>query len=104
MAAPKGGIDARGVQMSELCQRLGATLDRDTIDKTGLKGAFNFHLELTYEQFPIVPHRTGGADEAASDPGGTIPSALRKVGLRMEPSKAKLDFLVIDSVGHPTEN
>jgi uncharacterized protein (TIGR03435 family) len=68
-----------------------------------MNGAFDFHLQLTQEDILIMPPR-GTDDGVAKDPGGTIASALRKVGLKLEPSKAKMDFLVIDSVAHPTAN
>jgi len=105
VTSEKGGIDAHGVEMPGLCRRLALALDRDIIDKTGLKGAFDFHLELTQQEILIPMGGAGGGNnEVARDPGGTIAPALRKVGLRLEPSKAKMDFLVIDSVARPTAN
>jgi uncharacterized protein (TIGR03435 family) len=93
----RGGIDARGVTMPDLCERFSWTLDRDLIDKTGLTATYDLHLELTFEDLGVGQRRNGaGADDpsaqAASEPGGTIPSALRKLGLRLEPGKVRRSF------------
>jgi uncharacterized protein (TIGR03435 family) len=40
------GFDVPGVTMAELCLRLSAYVDRDIVDKTGITGAFDIHLDM----------------------------------------------------------
>jgi uncharacterized protein (TIGR03435 family) len=61
---------------------------------------------------PMGPGGGGSADAspaaAASDPGGagsSVYASVKKLGLKLEPSKAQVEHLVIDHVEKtPTEN
>jgi uncharacterized protein (TIGR03435 family) len=70
---------------------------RPVVDETGLKASYDFDLKYT-------PDPQGGA--AASD--STFPdlaTALREqLGLRLEPQKRPVDFLIIDHAERPTDN
>jgi len=85
-------------------------MDRDIIDKTGIAGRFDIHLDLSMED--LMPGRratnSGTSDPAgaaiAGDPSGTIFTAVRKLGLRLESSKGQREFIVIDHVERPTDN
>ncbi len=98
------GFDVPGVTMADLCRRLSAYVDRDIIDKTGITGAFEVHLDL-------LPADIGYAG-AAPDPsslftggdGGAIAAAVKKLGLQMRNAKRPVEFLVIDHVERPSEN
>jgi uncharacterized protein (TIGR03435 family) len=80
--------------MEALAESLGNLgLDRPVIDKTGLTGRYDFHLLATPE------FRREGDTTAVS-----IFTAIRELGLRLEPQKAPLDVIVIDHVEKPTEN
>jgi len=67
------------------------------IDRTGLSG--NFDVDVTYT--PDNP-----AVDASNAPNApSLMTALREqLGLRIEPSKAPVEVLIIDSVRQPTEN
>jgi uncharacterized protein (TIGR03435 family) len=71
--------------------------DRPLIDRTGLKGLFDVHLEFTNES-----SRAG----LPSDPAGpSLFTAIQEqLGLKFEAAKGPVDVLVIDSVQRPTEN
>jgi uncharacterized protein (TIGR03435 family) len=93
-------------------------LDRDVIDRSGIAGTFDIHLDLTSNdlfraRFPDRQDITaGGGDPAAlpaaptdpADPLSAVMRAVQKLGLRLEPSKAQGEFLVIDHVQRPAEN
>lgn len=70
---------------------------RPVIDRTGLTGAFDISLERP----PTTP-----SDGAASDPPGTsLITALREqLGLRLEPGKGPVEFLIVDRIERPSGN
>jgi uncharacterized protein (TIGR03435 family) len=100
----RGGFDVPGITMTDLCRWVSAFVDRDIIDKTGITGAFDVHLDL-------LPADIGYAG-AAPDPsspftpgdGGAITVAVKKLGLHMRNAKRPAEFLVIDHVERPSEN
>ena len=94
----------------EFSKILNSMLDRPVIDKTGLAGVFNFHLEFAPDETApgfIMRLRTVPEDGGPSDPtGGTsIFTAMQEqLGLKLEPAKGPGEFLIIDSVERSTEN
>lgn len=98
------GFDVPGVTMADLCRRLSAYVDRDIIDKTGITGAYDVHLDL----LPADIGYAGAAPDASSPftPGdsGAIAAAVKKLGLQMRNAKRPAEFLVIDHVERPSEN
>lgn len=73
---------------------------RPVIDKTGLKGFYDFRLH--FDPNPLTPN----ADATANNTGGpSLFSAFeRQLGLKLESAKGAVPVLVIDSVEHPSEN
>lgn len=69
------------------------------IDKTGLDGRYDFHLEYL---------REGGPPAADSDPTHAALSIFtaiqRQLGLRLKPTRGPIDFIVIDHAEKPSEN
>jgi uncharacterized protein (TIGR03435 family) len=106
--------DWDGVTMAELAGRmLPSYVDRPVVDKTGLTGRFNVHLEFVPPR-PVGPIFLNGqempapapAAEAPAEPSGpSIFTALQKqLGLRLSPGKSPLDVIVVDHVERPSEN
>lgn len=61
-------VDAYGMTVNGFCQRtLSARLDRPAIDKTGVSGMFDFHLEFSANPFTAV--RESGAPEPSESVG-----------------------------------
>jgi len=73
---------------------------RPVVDKTGLPGTYkirmNFDMRAT-----IRPPAPG---QPPSDVATIFTAVQEQLGLKLEPSKARLDVLVIDRLEHPTEN
>jgi uncharacterized protein (TIGR03435 family) len=66
--------------------------DRPVVNKTGVAGLFDFHLEFA-------------PDEPTEVAGPSLFTALeRQLGLKLEPAKAPGDFLVVDHVERPSSN
>jgi len=85
-----------GIGVAALIKIFLSRLDRPVIDKTGLTGLFDFHLE----------YAPGQAGPDGSDPVDmSIFSALQQqLGLKLTPAKGPGELLVIDHVERPSEN
>jgi uncharacterized protein (TIGR03435 family) len=85
-------------------------MDRDVVDRTGLTGKFDIHLELTQQELfpwapPPDPASAGGAPHPIpSDSTSAIMAAVQKLGLRLEPAKAIFPHLIIDRIERPSQN
>lgn len=85
--------------LSALASNLSRAAGRPVLDETGLKGYYKVKLQWNVE--PSRPD--GGADHVGSDAG--MISALPQAGLKLEPAKRMMDWLVIEKVAkEPTEN
>jgi uncharacterized protein (TIGR03435 family) len=120
MFGPTGlALRAAAVPISNLVNMLQNQVGRPIIDKTDLKGLFDFTLQFSPEGLNIpgpvtvglpppgagaAPVGPGGTSTAASDPVPSLFTAIQELGLRLESSKGPVQVLVIDSVQKPTEN
>jgi len=94
-----GEILGRGQRMNSLARVLALFVGRPVLDRTGLTGGFDFTVA-----FPELNTGPLTGDRAA-DPVSGIFSALQdQLGLKLESTRGKLDFIVIDRVEHPTDN
>jgi uncharacterized protein (TIGR03435 family) len=70
-------------------------LDRPLIDQTGLTGKYDFSLNYTFDQMRVTDPNA---------PPGMFTAIQEQLGLKLQPVKAPVDVLVIDSVQKPSEN
>jgi uncharacterized protein (TIGR03435 family) len=90
-----GKVDAANASLAGLPGLLNREVGRPVVDKTGLTGKYNFTLEYAAVS-------KAGTDDSA---GPSIFTALEEqLGLKLEPTKAPMDVLVIDSIEQPTAN
>ena len=108
---PRGVLSASGVQvetvagsavpLSSLLPVLRSFGQRPVIDKTDLKGLFDFKFDFAPECGTIFA--CGPIDSTPI--GSSLSAALEQhLGLRLESAKAFVDVVVIESVQHPSEN
>ncbi len=89
-------FEGTGIPLFSLTYSLSSMLHRTVTDKTGLTGKYDFKLKFT----PDDAHAPVGDN---SDP--TLFTALQEqLGLRLVPSKAPTETIVIDHAELPTEN
>jgi uncharacterized protein (TIGR03435 family) len=75
-------------------------LDRPVIDKTGLTGLFDFHLDYAPDQAS-----TDGSALPADPAGSSIFTAVQQqLGLKLTRAKGPGEYLVIDQVERPSAN
>lgn len=107
-SARNEGIDINGTTLDSLCRNLSVVFDRDVVNKTGIAGLFDLHLDISREPSSgEVPTGTGPDGPRALEPGAMVPAfqaAVRKLGLKLEPGKGSGEFIVIDHVERPSEN
>jgi uncharacterized protein (TIGR03435 family) len=91
-------LESDSVTMDELADYILGSFatDRPVIDRTGLTGAYKLRIEATPE------FRINGN----SQPGdlSIFTAVQEQLGLKLEPSIAPVDVLVVDSAQKPSEN
>jgi len=113
-------LEAPRIGMAAFADTLSRFFDRPVVDLTELKGTYQLALDLSMEDLRTAALTMGimgpgmGAGrgavrppaDAASDPGGlSIFAAVQQLGLKLEPRKVAIDFVVIDHLEKaPTEN
>ena len=90
-----------GTTLANFCAQLSVVLDRQVVDKTGIEGAFDIHIEQ-----PPEPAADAMPDDRSLTGrlGSAVLSAIRELGLKLEPSRASKEVLVIDHVERPSGN
>lgn len=111
MRMGRGQLSGQGVPLDMLARTLSNQLGRPVVDKTGLKGNFDFSLQWTPDPgqsgTPFGGPPPAGADAPPPpDPNGpSVFTALQEqLGLRLESQRGPLEILVIDRVEKPSEN
>jgi uncharacterized protein (TIGR03435 family) len=88
--------------MPMFASSLSHRVERQVVDETGLKGAYNFKLEFTPDQKGSEP------DEHHAPPPGDHPSIFtalqEQLGLNLKAGKGPVQVLVIDRAEKPTDN
>jgi uncharacterized protein (TIGR03435 family) len=98
LASP-GRVMAQGMRLEEI----GFAVERIIVDRTGLSGYFDLELEYTPDQLPPAVADLPRDLPPIPRDGPSIFTALQEqLGLKLQPSTAPLDVLVIDSVASPT--
>lgn len=105
-----GRYIARSVPISQLLTPLAnqaaiTGIDRVIIDRTGLTGRFDFELSW---RMPVPPPGAlpPGVTPPAVDPDqpDLFVALQEQLGLKLEPARAPIEVLIIDSVEMPSEN
>jgi uncharacterized protein (TIGR03435 family) len=108
-------FEARKLTMTQLADSLGRFVERPVVDMTELKGTYDLTLEFTPEDYRVLLIRTALSAGVALPPEAmqfldgasdeSIFKGLQALGLKLEPRKAPLEVLVIDSAAKtPIEN
>jgi uncharacterized protein (TIGR03435 family) len=104
MAAQRNWMVGAAQPISRLASFLQNRLSARVVDQTGLMGTFDIDLAWTADADietlgPGLP-----ANPAAPLSGNIFTAVEEQLGLKLEPSKERVEVLVIDSVERPTPN
>jgi uncharacterized protein (TIGR03435 family) len=88
-------LTGSGISVARIVQLLQGKSDRIVIDKSGVTGLLD--VKLTFAQ--NLSGDVGGSDPAAP----SLFTAIQQIGFKLEPAKAQLEVLVVDSVQRPSE-
>lgn len=91
-----GMMAVEGCGTGALADSLRSPSGRTVIDKTGLTGRYDFELHWTPDNTPADSPLAGGPS--------IFTAVQEQLGLKLEPSTAPLDVLVIDSAQKPSKN
>jgi uncharacterized protein (TIGR03435 family) len=103
-------VDIPGATIANLCSQLGLVMDREVIDRTGLGGPFDIHLEVTPADLQPEFVAGRGVDQpvqptASEQDGPSISLALQQqLGLKLETGRGPVPVLVVDHIERPTDN
>jgi uncharacterized protein (TIGR03435 family) len=100
----RGQTILQNAPLSYFAWSISLAVDRMVIDRTGMTGRYDF--EYSYAPESRGPGRNPEEHEAIRPTDGpSIYEALQEqLGLKLEPQKGPVEFLVIDHVEKPSEN
>ncbi len=109
-------LEAERLTMQQFADSLVQFVGRPVVDQTGLTGNYRVSFEIPMEAMlamaraagaPGVPPAAAGPAGGAADPSGGVSAyqSVEKMGLKLEPRKATVDYMVIDKLEKtPTED
>jgi uncharacterized protein (TIGR03435 family) len=103
-------VDIPGATIANLCSQLNLAMDREVIDRTGLAGRFDIHLEVTPADMrpTFVAGRVLDQPDqpaAADKDGPSISVALQQqLGLKLEKGRGPVPVLVLDHIERLKDN
>jgi len=91
----EGKVTAQGVTIEDLAQWLSRRVGRSIVDKTGLKGVYDFSLSWTRDE-----------NENSADPtiSPILAAVQQQLGLKLESGKGPVEIIVIDHAEKPSVN
>jgi uncharacterized protein (TIGR03435 family) len=104
---PSGQVFSfRNSPMSQFAAVLQNSMDRPVVDQSGLSERYDFTVTFTPD--PAQAVLLGGPPAPAADNPDAAPDLFtafqQQLGLKLEPTKAPVDVMVIDKVEKPSEN
>jgi bla regulator protein blaR1 len=113
MRVGRGQIIGQSITLDVLAKMLSQQLGRNVIDKTGLKGTYDYTLEWTPDPAqglgpgfsgPGEPPRPDNPAPGESNGVSVFVAIQEQLGLKLESQKELVDMIAIESVEKPSEN
>ena len=103
----RGDFEGMNANINVLCHVLSEQpeLSHTIIDKTGLTGSFDFHLQWTpSDSGPAGPDGNSSSGISDSDKPSLFTALQEQLGLKLESQKGPVDVIVIDHIDLPSPN
>ena len=91
-------LDGKGVSMATLAGNIARFVRRSVIDKTGLTGTYDLHLEWTDAPLNDIPNPD------ISNRPSVFTAVTEQLGLKLESAKGPVEVIVIDHMERPSQN
>ena len=104
---PVGDVTVTGVSMGQAAQTLAGypSVGRPVVDHTGLSGRYDWRLQWTPMFVNGATADAPPVANPAADSGPNLFTALtEQVGLKLQPEKGQVEFIVIDHAERPIED
>jgi uncharacterized protein (TIGR03435 family) len=104
-----GDLTAQAVPIAQLAKILMQMLDRPVLDKTELKGVYDFKLQFAPDDrlqstSPLAPNARLPEPPADSNAPSLFDALQEQLGLKLESGKGPVEVIVIDHVERPSGN
>ncbi len=99
-----GQIWARNATMENLANGLRGELGVPVVDETNIEGHYDFKLQFEETNAELMARPDDAGSPARPEPGISIFTALRQLGLKLDARKLPIEVFVIDSAERPSAN
>jgi uncharacterized protein (TIGR03435 family) len=107
----RDGFEMRAVTLADFCAGLSILLDRHVIDESGIAGRLNITLKLRSEDQELLsgPRSLPAVSDPTVPAPPTVPfddikTALQALGLNLEATDGRSEFVVVDHIERPSGN
>jgi uncharacterized protein (TIGR03435 family) len=98
-------VKGQKVPIGTITNFLSLRLGRIVVDKTGLRGLYNFTLDWKPDELELAPNGVAAGAPPANQAGPSLTTALQEqLGLRLETQKIPMELIVLDSAEMPGLN
>jgi uncharacterized protein (TIGR03435 family) len=104
VTTPDGRVISRAAPMRMLVDVLEGEMDEVVVDETGLKGTYDYELQLPRGSAGTASAAGGMGSPSPMQPGDSVAGSLYEIGLRLVPSKTEQPVLVVDAIQPPSPN
>ncbi len=99
----KPAVDAQGVTLDDFSSLMRLVTGRPVIDKTGITGRFDIHVEFSREGSELANIRQAAPADPAGPPSIFV-AIQEQLGLKLEAGRGPVETLVIDRIERPSGN
>jgi len=100
-----GLLTCKKVTMATLAQTLARRLGRTVVDTTELTGSYDLRLEWTPDESQVPgPAENGRLAGTESGEPSLFSAIQQQVGLKLDPIKAPVEVIIIDTAERPRQN
>ncbi len=98
-------LSSNAIPISNLVNMLSMQVGQQVVDRTGLKGTYQFTLQFAPQMgLGGMPPPPGAEASSNSDEPSIFTALQEQLGLKLESTKGQIDTITIDHIEEPSEN